>query len=252
MMLGVSVKNYIGLGDKVQFSSLPENYFRAKGEKLIDVSKPWFWDHNPFVIRDPETPPEKIIELWNFPQEYEWPRPRAGVYLCNAEIWAALFGVKLTLNRPRLYRYEHFPFEDRELILFHVQGKSNGLLPKHVIDHVVDKYGRTKCLYQIGPSSDPFVGIPRIETPTYWSLAEVCSRARMFIGVDSGPSWVAASYPDVVVKKVRIKTPDGQKTLQDWVPLEIDAFHSHWDDRLFQIHNTTEDDVGFTSSYKKL
>ena len=108
------------------------------------------------------------------------------------------------------------------------------------------------CLYQIGLQSDPGYGIEKLYTPTFWDLAREISSAKMFIGVDSGPSWIAACYPDIVANKVRVKLPDGEGLIEDWVPLEIDRIHSHWDDRCFHIHNVTEDDRGFTSSFKRL
>ncbi len=251
--VGISIRPDIGIGDKMQFTSLPENYFRATGEKLIDVSKSWVFDHNPFVQRDVEA--SKVTELWNFgPKQYEWPKPRPApsVYTSNAEIWASLFGAKTILNRPRLYRFENVPFEERDYILLHTHGRSHGTMPDHIVDHVINKYKPTRKLYHVGLPSDPSYGLPKIATPTLWDLASLISRARMFIGVDSGPSWVAAAYPDVVIKKVRLKTVHGEKPLSEWVPLEMDNIHSHWDDRLFQIYNASEDDVTFTASYKKI
>lgn len=240
-----------GIGDGVQFTSLPENYFRATGKKLIDVSHPWYLDFNPFVTREDALEGD-VIELWNWPKKYEWPKVRDGVYLSNAEIHASLFGVTPVLTRPRLYKFEEFPFEDREMILFHPFGRSHGSLPEHVIEHVINKYSLTGSLYQIGSIEDPDLGLPRIITPTLWELAQVISEARMLIGVDSGPSWIAACYPDVVVKKVRTKFQDGFGEAKDWVPLDISNPHSHWDDRLFQIHQTSEDDVGAFPSYRRL
>lgn len=254
-MRGIVVRENIGVGDKIQFSSLPENYFRATGEKLIDVSKCWMFDHNPFVVRDQE--PVETFELWNFPQIRPWSNPRVyttdpAVYLSNAEVIASAFNIPVVLNRPRLYRFENFPFEKREKILFHPVGKSHGQLPNHVIDHVIKKYKPTGRLHQIGMPGDLDLGLPRIETKTLWELAEVISQARMFIGADSGPSWIAACYPDVVAKKVRTRKVHGQKDFHEWVPLEIANIHSHWDDRVFQIHNPTEDDRGAFPSYRRL
>lgn len=254
-MLGISIKDNIGIGDKLQFSSLPENYFRTHGKKLIDVSKPWFFDHNPFVLRDVK--PEKTIELWNFPTYTPWVNPRRfvtdpAVYSCNAEVSAARFKAKIFLNRPRLYRFEEYPFEKRCMILFHTHGVSHGTLPDKIIDHVIKKYKPTGQLYHIGLKTDPDFGIPKIETPNFWELSELISRARMFIGIDSGPSWIAACYPDVLSKKIKNRVVSGQKELRDWVPLEIANVHAHWDDRAFLLHNTVEEDTGFLSSYKRL
>lgn len=254
MLKAITIRK-VGIGDGVQFTSLPENYFRATGKKLIDVSKPWYFDHNPYVDR--ETPvesvdPKNVVELWNYPTKYPWPKVRDSVYMSNAEIHASVMGVKNPhLIRPRLYQYEECPFESREMILFHPYGKSHGAMPDEVIEHVLKKY-KNSNLYQIGLDTDPYLGIPKIKTETLWDLAFVISQARMLIGVDSGPSWVAACYPDVVIKKVRTKFQAGYCEPKDWVALDVKNPHSFWDDRMFLIHNTTEDDVGFTQSYKKL
>src|SRR5512146_2942611 len=61
-----------GIGDAVQFSSLPENYFRSTGEKLLDLSRSWVFDHNPFVVRDVKRAPIRSIELWNFGHKNKW------------------------------------------------------------------------------------------------------------------------------------------------------------------------------------
>jgi hypothetical protein len=243
----------VGIGDGVQFTSLPENYFLSTGKKLIDVSHPWYFDYNPFVERGEDAQEKDTIELWNYPKKYEWPVIRDSVYLSNAEIHASIFGVKSPrLIRPRLYRYEDFPFEQRETILFHPHGRSHGSLPDPVIDHVLKKYGPSGRLVQIGLPTEPSVGIPRLETSSYWELTEAISKCQMLIGIDSGPSWIAACYPDIVVKKVRTMFQYGYCEPKDWVPLDVRNIHSFWDDRAFQIYNVTEDDVGFTMSYRKL
>lgn len=249
-MQGITIRSYIGIGDALQFSSLPENYFRAKGEKLVDISKPWFFDHNPFVVRDAAY--VKATELWNFgPKQWEFPRPHMqGVYTCNAEIPASLFGVGVTLNRPRLYKFEEFPFHERRTILIQTNGRSHGAMPDHVVQHVLKKYAPTGNLYQIGLDDAMQLGIPKLKTPTLWALASAIAQARMLICLDSGPAWIAACYPDVVVKKLRTRpNPPDFKT---WVPLAVDNIHSHWDDRCHQIFNPTETDIGFTTSYRKI
>lgn len=258
-MIGISIKPTIGIGDALQYSSLFENYYRTTGKNLIDVDKHWFLDFNPYAIRD--AVPEKTIQMWNFsPKQYEWPIPKRQnderqpkVYLSNAEIWAQVLGVKVFLNRPRLYKFEEFPFEDRTRILLHTNGVSHGDMPEHIVEHVIKKYGPTGQLYRVGnPKNDKFnIPLPIIETPTLWDLAEVISKARMFIGMDSGPSWIAACYPDVVVKKLRMK-PNPPEQFEDWIPLNISNIHSHWDDRCHHIYNASERDIGFTYSYKRI
>lgn len=261
-MIGISVKPTIGIGDGLQFSSLPENYYRATGKKLFDLSRPWFFDRNPYVVRDAAEPLQvhidQTIELWNFsPSSYQWPDPRLPhepkVYLSNAEIWAGVLRVPVVLNRPRLYQYEDFPFSQREKILLHTSGMSHGEMPKHIVEHIIKKYAGTGQLFQVGPKG-PYAlewGLPRLETPTLWDFAELVSKARMFIGMDSGPSWIASCYHDVVVKKLRVK-PNPPEEFSGWVPLKIHNIHSHWDDRIHQTFNVTDRDIGFTYSYKRL
>lgn len=258
-MIGIAIKPTIGIGDALQYSSLFENYYRAKGEKLMAIDHHWFLEYNPYVIPfDPNVKLEKTIQMWNFsPTQYQWPIPkriedRPKVYLSNSEIWAALLGVKVTMNRPRIYRFEDFPFEDRKMILLHTNGVSHGEMAPHIVDHIVKKYGKTGNLYRIGnPTDNLYPDIPKIHTATLWDLAEVISKSRMLIGMDSSPSWIAACYPDVIVKKLRTK-PNPPHRFEDWVPLEINNIHSHWDDRCHMIFNTSEDDIGFTMSYRKI
>lgn len=249
-MIGIEIRENIGLGDKIQFSSLPENFFMATGNRLVDVSRSWIFDYNPYVLRDvPGHELERTVHLWNFgPRRWTWPQPRTiSTYLSNAEIWASMLNVRATVNRPRLYVYEDFPFSERKKILLQVHGKSHGALPSHTVEHVIKKYGGDN-LYLIGSYVD--VGLPYIQTDSIWELAKVISEARMVIGPDSGPSWIAACYPDIVTKIVRLKpSPD---TLKDWTPLEVGNVHSHWDDRCRSIHNPTDKDIGFTWSYTRI
>lgn len=241
----------VGIGDGIQFTSLPENYFLKTGQKLIDVSEPWYLDYNPYVLRG--MPPKKTIELWNYPKQYEWPQTRKSVYMTNAEIHCNVFGLQdPRMTYPRLYRFENFPFAKREKILFHPIGQSHGALPDEVIAHVLKKY-KGSNLFQIGLASDPDLGIQRIHTPTLWDLTSVISEARMLIGVDSGPAWIAACYPDVVVKKIRTKFQYGFCEPKDWIPLDVNNSHSFWDDlSLFNIYNCFETDVGFTKTYRRI
>lgn len=254
---GIAIASHIGIGDALQFSSLPENFFIGRnGKKLYDISKPWFFDHNPFVVRDDRVRIDKKTQLWNFPSQFEWPSPRKEdkpkVYLSNAEIWASVFNVPVVLNRPRLYRFEDFPFEKRKIILLQIGGRSHGEMPQHIVEHVIKKYAPTNQLYTIGLENfETKYGLRKIETSSLWDLAEVISQARMFIGIDSGPSWISACYPDVVTKIVRTK-PNPPELFKDWIPLEQRNIHSHWDSRERITHNVSEKDVGFTYSYRRI
>ncbi len=136
------------------------------------------------------------------------------------------------------------------MILLQTAGTSHGQMPRHVVDHILYKYGPTGRLFHIGPYPEMVPSIPHLLTPTLWDLAETISKARMLIGLDSGPAWIASCYPDVVVKKLR-NTPS-HDVLRTWVPLEITNIHSHWDERYHQIYNPSDQDVGITMGYEKI
>jgi hypothetical protein len=249
---GIRVSTKIGIGDAIQFTSVPENFFRHTGEKLVDIEHNWVFDFNPYVIRNVDARIEEY-DLWRL-HCLDAPVMVNGrtTFLTNAQAHSRHFGYPVVMNRPRLYQFEEFQYEMRRHVFLHVKGRSHGQLPEHVVKHVLDKYGEAVVLigepgewdYTIEPPARAF--FPK----TYWELAAVLSKAHMFIGVDSGPSWVAQCYPDVITKKVRL-FPTIEK-LQDWMPLEWCRIGSHWDDRSAGIYNPSDDDVGFTWSYKRL
>jgi hypothetical protein len=249
-MRGIVINPSIGMGDAVQFTSVPENFFRHTGEKLADVTSHWCLDHNPYVIRNVQK--VQAVDLWaQHCAKQPLSHGERSVYLTNAESHSRSFEYKIVMNRPRLYKFEEFPFFDRKTVILHVKGKSHGSLPHHVVEHVLKKYGSTVRF--VGDPSDWRYSIdppPFIKTESPWDLANVVSKCSIFVGPDSGPSWVAQCYPDVIVKKVRL-TPNVEQ-LQNWVPLEVCRNSSHWDDRSAFIFNPSDDDAGFTWSYRRI
>ncbi len=251
-VVGIRVGKTIGIGDAIQFTSVPENYFRHVGEKLADIEHNWVFDHNPYVIRNVQKV-DVEIDLWrshclDVPKELNGRK----VLLSNAEAHARHFNYPIVLNRPRLYKFEEFPFQDRTEITLHTTGRSHGRLPNHIVEHVLRKY--KKKVTWISPKDElwdyPFEQPETFQCGNMWDLVEKISKTRMFIGVDSGPSWIAQCFPDVVTKKVRL-FPE-LNALHSWVPLEWCRIGSHWDDRSSGIYNISENDVGFTWSYKRL
>lgn len=256
MTTGIRVLNQIGIGDAIQFSSIPENFYRHFGEMVVDEEKSWVFDHNPFVLRDCPKP-EKTIELWTA-NNFDVPNDFNGrnVAFSNAEIHSRHFGYDLILNRPRLYYREDFEYSLRKKIVLHLKGRSHGQLPEHIVRHVIAKYQHCDLWIMALPGewtySFPIPESVGEYTPSgdLWSTVDFISTAKMFIGPDSGPSWIAQCYPDIVVKKVRLFP--SVKALNDWVPLEWCRIGSYWDDRSAFIYNPSEDDVGFTWSYRRI
>jgi len=251
MTIILSIKKTIGIGDAIWFTTVPENYFRSTGQKVIDDTHHWVLDNNPYVIRNPDKETLKLSKLlygWN--HNPRWMPKNRSCFTSMAEQHAGNLGIDCFIRHPRLYAYEDFPYEKREKILLQTQGLSHGKMPNHIIEHVFKKY-KGMPLFHIGVSFDCDIQIPKLETPTLWDLVREISQCKMLIGLDSGPSWIAACYPDVIVKKVRMK-PD-LDVLKDWIPLDVNNIHAIWDDlQLQHIYNQSENDVGFTSSYLRI
>lgn len=251
MTVTLQVKKSIGIGDALWFTTVPENYFRSTGQKVIDETHHWVLDNNPYVIRDPDETMlrrSKLIYGWN--HNPRWQPENRPCLTSMAEQHTGNLDIQCYIRHPRLYKFEDYPIEKREKILLQTHGLSHGVMPDYIIKHVLKKYQHMP-IYHIGKPTDPDIGIPKIVTPTLWDLVKEISECRMLIGLDSGPSWIAACYPDIVVKKVRMK-PE-LEILKDWVPLEAKNIHAIWDDlQLQHIYNPSENDIGFTSSYKRI
>lgn len=245
MRIGISTKRCPGIGDKIQFTSLPENYFLETGEKLIDVDKEWIFDFNPFVERDAH--PDKIIDLWDL--QFKQPFGRQH-YTTLAERNAMAIGVPAKLAHPRLYQYEKGQLSLG--IVIHPWGKTQGHMNKDVIDQILENYYPYDVV-QIGAPEDELISHPRIidgRDENIWTTAKWISKARVFIGVDSGPSWIAACYPRTWNKKVLMQSD--QMYLSGYLGMQVRNSATHWHDCRFSYYNKCEFDVGITLSYLKL
>jgi ADP-heptose:LPS heptosyltransferase len=84
-----------------------------------------------------------------------------------------------------------------------------------------------------------------------WEVARIIASAKAFIGVDSGPSWIAACFPSVFNKKVLVQYPV-EYLRTSFVPMHVLRFYQHWHDMSFTYFNRTKDDADVTYSYLKL
>jgi hypothetical protein len=263
-MLGIRFEGAVGLGDKLQFSSFPENWYRNTGEKVIDLDNVWMFDHNPYVVRD--AVPTRVIDLWKQP----WPMQQRvsqqdyvakPIFFSLAERTATIFKHVAYLRHPRLYRFEDLPRLEKRVVL-HTTGKkiqpqtalgedAFRVLSEEIIQHVLQAY-RGYEIIQVGSKEDvdarviDFRGIPDI-----WEVVKIIARAGIFIGVDSGPYWISACYPGIFRKKVLMQYPP--EYLRDrFVPMHLLNLHVHWHDASCLYYNRTSDDAGITYSYLKI
>jgi hypothetical protein len=262
-MLGITFRGAQGFGDKLQFSSFPENWHRNTGEPVIDLDRSWIFDHNPYVVRD--VSPTRVVDLWSTP----WPGQRATVaefshkpiYFSIAERTSSIFGHAVSLRHPRLYRFEDLPHIDQRVVL-HTTGKNippqtslgedqRRVLTEEIIDHVRSRYKGYEII-QVGAPDDVDAGvIDRRGLSDIWDVVRIIAQARIFIGVDSGPYWIAACFPRIFRKKVLMQYPP-EYLRSSFVPMHLLQNHVHWHDASCYYYNRSKDDAGVTFSYLKL
>ncbi len=262
-MLGVTLRSASLMGDKLVFASFPENYYRNTGEKVIDLDSAWIFDHNPFVVRGEE--PAQIVDLHAQP----WPQlaglsPRQfmtkPVFLSVAERTAAIFNQVCYLRHPRLYAYENMPTIANRLVI-HTTARpivqtalgedQPRVLSEEIIDHIRTRY-RGYDVIQIGSRDDVDASVIDCRgLDDIWDTVRIIAQAAIYIGVDSGPSYIAACYPGVFRKKVLMQyAPEFLR--HSFIPMHALTPHFHWHDHSFLYYNRSKDDAGVTYSYLKL
>lgn len=237
-MLGI-VNEGPGIGDKVQFAGLPENYFRNFGKKVVDLSKCWVFDYNPYVLRDVDMKElTDVLSLWRiqFPaQDYLSPGERQCINLN----WP-----KTYLRHPRLYKFEDAEIIPKTLVV-HTNGKSEGgVMPDHMIDQIAKNYKGWK-IFQIGGSSDRATPFEKKFDLPLWDCAELIASSQTFIGVNSSMMNIANCYPRIH-RKIFINREDTEK----YYP--ISGNMSGWIDYNWTYITASEDDEGIAYSYKKI
>ena len=263
-MLGITFKGASGIGDKLQFSSFPENYFRNTGEKVIDLDRAWIFDHNPYVVRD--AIPERVVDLWAQP----WPLKERvtreeyvskPVFSSLAERTGTIFNHVAYLRHPRLYRFEDLPRLEKRVVL-HTTGKRIQphaalgedhfrVLSEEIIRHVREAYSGYEIV-QVGSKEDVDAQVIDLRgIPDIWEVVKIIAQSSIFIGVDSGPYWIAACYPGIFRKKVLMQYP-AEYLRKSFVPMHVLNAHVHWHDASCIYYNRTIDDAGISYSYLKI
>ncbi|MBN3856256.1 glycosyltransferase family 9 protein [Paraburkholderia sp. Ac-20340] len=263
-MLKITIEGANGIGDKLQFSSFPENYWRNTGQKIIDADNVWVFDYNPYVVRGEST--EKPINLW----EQRWPAATSislpeyeqkPFFTSIASRTSEIFGHSAYLRHPRLYQFEDLPTLDKRIVI-HTTGKRMPIhvglgedreryLSEEIIDHIRKAYAGYEII-QVGSTDDIDARVVDCRgMENIWDVARLIAQARVFIGVDSGPYWIASCYPKVFRKKVLMQYP-AEYLRNGFVPMHIINPHTHWHDHSCLYFNRTTEDAGISYGYVKL
>ncbi len=249
MKTGLTLSAASGIGDRVIFTSFPENFYAATGSKLIDIDNIWCFDFNPFVIRGQT--PDKVLNPWETPLPERPPQGRP-VWHSVAERTMVQFGLdprRLVVRHPRLYRYEDEP--KRHRLVVHTTGVTRGQFHAKVISHIAQKYAGWEFVQVGGKGDVDFPGAVDLREAELWEVARTIAGAEVFIGVCSGPSWIAAAYPSTWSKKILMHLSEFELT-GPITPMAFVDKHWQWFDSSFTYFNRTEQDLGFTYSYRKL
>lgn len=239
--IGIRVSTSPKMGDKIQFTSMPENYYLATGQKLIDVDKDWIFDFNPYVDRD--TTPDVVIDLWH---EYVFKYPRKRLYYTSlAERNAMFLEVPAKLTHPRLYRFENEPIRHHTTIA--PFGSTNAQINPKILQHIL---ATRKGVAQVGLSSEPSIGAEYdLRTTHIWDAVYAIASSSEFIG-NSGLSLIASCYPRVWNKMVL--TQFSEEDLKDYLGMECGNHFTHWHDHRYSYYNKFDYDIGISLSYLKI
>ena len=243
--LGILVSSYIGIGDKVQFCAIPENFYKNYGTKLIDVSNCWVFDKNLYIQRDID--PSNVIDLWGL----SW---NSGNYLSKSELMNSLFNFpKIYTRSTRLYFNEDPKNVCQNKLCLHAQGRSSGSkLSKKIIDKIKERYSNYDIV-QVGGINDVDCQVNDARGLSMWETVEEISTSAIFIGVNSGMMNIANCYPHIN-KKIIMDLASGEfdETLNRFSPLSENHHLFRWVDYGWQYYNDTDVDIGATYTYNKI
>jgi hypothetical protein len=242
-MIGLILHDKLGIGDKIQFTHIPENIYYFTGKKVYDISRSWVFDHNPFVERNLENI-SNSIDLWNLSHSF----PKDG-FKSHAERFFILYNKIFETNyqnpvlrHPRLYKYENNKIKPNR-VLVHTTGKSETTpLQDEVIEHIKKNYKDYEVI-QIGGLNDkktPFIN--KLGMPL-WETVELIATSGIFIGINSGMMNIANCFPRVCKKIVLASNFD------NFLPMSYD---NCWFDHGVTYFNPSKYDIGATFSFLKL
>lgn len=248
------------IGDRIIFSAFPEMYFKKHGRKLIDVDKVWQWDYCPYVVRDIQ--PKRIMHLQAIADATTHNNYLRGlpIYLSIADRYTSMFSMECTIRHPKLYQFENAERNPRKVII-HTTGDRNQptmlgedapkIMSQDMIDAIKHNY-RNYELVQIGSASDVDAKVQDKRGLSIWDTVKEISDASIFIGVNSGPYWLAAAFPHI--SKKLIITEYDKSTMQNYfIPMDAAQPHRQWWDWGTSFYcRDKEEDWGAATSYTKI
>lgn len=263
--VGIGIEG-IGIGDKLQYTHLPENLYRNFGVKLIDPFKYWVFDKNPYVVRD-ESPNMLVIldKLFNLP-ESEYLTAYGKQDFSKASKHCKTLGIKCYLRHYYLYDQEDQNINYNQIAIHVGPGKSTaGEIPDKVISLIKDKY-KSFNFVQVGSAHDKNINVTDKRGSSLAEMISIIKNSFIFIGVNSGPMNIANCYPNIIKKIILTdgnnEYPKFRTNYEDFLTKEFvpqmhygkmpHAGQENWLDFAAVYYNVSENDMGVTFSYKKI
>ena len=238
-----------GLGDNLILSSLPENYFRNTGKKLIGDK------NNPIFKNNPYVDSESHADIWLTQQQIcdggsylvrtlknKHPHPSIPYEHCQ------FFSLpKCYLRHSRLYIYEDLKTIHNKVCI-HTSGKSiGGTMTDEIIATIEENY-KDYHLVQIGGPNDKRIEFAEDKRGLdLFNTAKEIAEASIFIGIDSSQLHIANCYPKV--RKKLIINYFSEEQFETLSPLYKDA---PWWEFNIETYNPFQYDVGCSMSYLKI
>ena len=243
------LRSHLGLGDQVQFTSFPENFYLNTGEKVVDLDENPLFDYNPYVVRGVQ--PSQVLDLWFMTDKRVYSQKKWIPSISERN--SHFSGLKeCFIRHPKLYLHEDAPLK-RSQICVHLTGVTVGNCPEVIADKIKETY-KGFDIVQIGLSTDK--GYSQFEDRrglTFWDSTKTIAESLIFIGVNSSMMNVAACYPRVVKKIILLDGDErGSTIIDDMMPMDSDRGHYHWLDWGFSFYNKTKRDIGVSFSYLKI
>jgi hypothetical protein len=238
-MIGL-INNGPHIGDKIQFAALPEIFFDNLGEKVVDLSRCWVYDHNPYVERG-DVKCDKILDLWQISHGY-----MADDYLSSSERFfknSEFKHFKINLRHPRLYKFEDAQIIPNRIVVHTTGISEGGIINDDVLNCIEKKYSNYEII-QIGGVNDKKTNFISKLGLDLWSTVEIISSASIFIGVNSSMMNIANCYPRINRKIILNRN--------DYDTLTPYNKNNGWLDYNIQYFNQSEKDIGITYSFLKI
>ena len=265
------------IGDQVAATPFPENWFHARGEKLIIADERiWAFRHNPYVVFASEEEAARHPAIDVIPDCRVEEHMKNYARLTNAlaaasqaEFMGLNAGIaEVKLRHPRLYVHEDARIVPDKVVV-HTTGSDRTrddeapirtgagedavrVMSDEVIASILRNYADWQVV-QVGAATDKPLGgnsIDRRGRCDYLETAAEIASAARFIGVNSGPMHLANCYPRVDKRIVLMEFP--RATLFKLRPGDIRNWLLSWIDPASMLFNRFEHDVGLTHSHTKI